>query len=142
MKKSMLYTSIGYILCGLALVCFGIFGPKLTAEGFVFGFAGALLGPGLVMLYKYIHWTRPQHAPRYAERLQEERIKLQDERNIMLRDKSGRIAYLLTFALLSLLIVLFALCHVDQLLLLVLVGVWIFQYVCGLIVYRLLDKRL
>ena len=56
------------------------------------GLFGAFTAPGIVQIYKYFMWGR---SPEYRAKLEEEQIDLRDERKEMLRNKSGRIAYVI-----------------------------------------------
>lgn len=60
------------------------------------------------MIGKYVYWTSPRNRERYAERVEQERIDLQDELNQKLSDRSGRCAYLIGLAVLSVSIVAFS----------------------------------
>ena len=106
MKKSMLYTGIAYVLAGIACFALAIL-FEWKIESLLWGLGGAGTGPGVMMLWKYFHWTNPKNREEYEKRLQKERIELRDERKIMLRDKSGRITYIFMLLLYCLLIMAF-----------------------------------
>ena len=91
MKKSMLYTGIAYILAGLCSITLAVL-FEWRIESLLWGLGGAGILPGLVMVCKYFHWTKPANREEYEERLKQERIEIRDERKVMLRDKSGRLA--------------------------------------------------
>ena len=106
MKKSMLYTGIAYAAFGIACFMLAILSEWKT-ESLLWGFGGAGTGSGMMMLWKYFHWTNPKNREEYEKRLQKECIELRDERKIMLRDKSGRITYIFMLLLYCLLILAF-----------------------------------
>ena len=139
MKKSMLYNGIGNIICGIALILFGKFG---SFNSLIIGFGAGFITPGIMMIYKYIHWTKPQNIPIYEAKIKEEQISFKDERKIMLRDKSGRITYIIMLWLLLVLILIFSFMRIDKIVVIVLLGLWLFQYICGIVVFRYLDKKL
>lgn len=92
MKKSTLVTGIVYILLGVGCL---ILGTSIDngINGLLFGYAGAGLGTGCVLLYKYFYWSSPKHRKEYEDKLENEQIELRDELKEKLRDKSGRFAY-------------------------------------------------
>lgn len=45
--------------------------------------------PGITMICKYVYWSKPENKVKYNEKVKIEKIKMADERKIMLRDKSG-----------------------------------------------------
>jgi hypothetical protein len=59
-------------------------------------------------IVRYFYWSAPANRAEYAERLENERIELQDELKQKLRDRSGRYAYLLGLCVSSLSVVVFA----------------------------------
>ena len=113
------------------------------------GFCGALTVPGVAQVCKYIKWTSPKNAPIYRERLEQERIELRDERKSMLRDKSGRYAYILGLITLSAAILVLYLLEAfgmigwreTRLVILFLGGYILFQAIAGIVIYRLLENR-
>ena len=148
MKKSQLYYGIGYTIFGL--VCLGIaLATEWAREGMLWGLAGAGIGPGLGMIWKYVHWTRPGNRQEYDEKLKQERIELRDERKVMLRDKSGCITYRIMIGVYCVLLLVFSILSV--------LGYWnpmarymvilvslllLFQFICGIIVFNHLNKTL
>lgn len=146
MKKSMLFTGIVYILAGcIFLICGIVLDTKINS--LLWGFAGAAIGPGLVMLYKYFYWTRPSHAARYMEKIENEKIELHDERKEMLRNKTGRIVILLNLVLISISIVAISILgkleiiNFSRPIVIVLAVVWVLQLVLFNIVFKVLEKR-
>ena len=61
--------------------------------GFIYLIAGVGIGPGLMIIFKYFYWNKPENKKRYQEKSEKEAIELHDELNIKLRDKSGHYAY-------------------------------------------------
>ena len=145
MKKSDLWIGIGFIAAGLALLSAAIL-AKLHGS-LLYGFSGALIGPGIAQIAKYVKWTRPKNAPIYRERLEQERIELRDERKTMLRDKSGRYAYILGMivaVVLELAVVILGDLGVIEKNLWLPLGILFyvcFQYAAGLVIYALLDRK-
>lgn len=146
MKKSNLFAGLIYILLGVAcLVLSLLFDSRLN--DLLFGFAGAGIIPGLMMVVKYLYWTFPKNRDRYTERLDNRNIELQDERKQQLRDKSGRYAYLLGLAVVSLSIVTIAILgHLElipnfRFMVIYLFAYFVFQYVVGIIIFNHLNNK-
>ena len=106
MKKSNLITGILYVLFGVACLLTALV-IETKLEGILWGFAGAGIMPGLVMIYQYFYWSSPANKERYAELLENKRIEGHDELKTMIRDKSGRYAYLLGLLVISFSILVF-----------------------------------
>ena len=146
MKKSNLLAGMLYMLCGAACLIIALmFDTKL--DSLLFGFSGAFIGPGIVVTSKYFYWTSPTNRNKYAERLENENIELHDERKEKLRDKSGRYAYLLGLAVISLSVVIFSVLGSLEiitnfkLIILYLGGYLVFQYIAGVVIFRHLNNR-
>ena len=146
MKKNRLYLGAGYILAGLACLVLSLWFEEGNAA--LSGVGGGLLGAGAVIAGRFFYWSRPSRAEEYRQKLEEERISLKDERKNMLRDKSGRIAYLIQLMLCVLVLILLTLLNALHILAVspwVILGLvlWvIFQYFCGAAVFRWLEKRM
>ncbi len=145
MKKSQLISGIIYTLLGLAILLAAIFTD--TEIGMLYGLGGAMTGPGLAMMGKYLYWSRPKNRQRYEERLENERIEMNDELKQKLRDRSGRYAYVLGLVTVSL--SLFVIGILESL---GLIGdslplVWylsaylIFQIIAGIVIFNRLLKK-
>ena len=145
MKKSQLISGIIYTLLGLAILLAAIFTD--TKIGILYGIGGALTGPGLAMMGKYFYWSRPKNRQRYEERLENERIEMNDELKQKLRDRSGRYAYVLGLVTVSLSIFLISLLDSLNLIgdsrpmVLYLGAYLIFQVVAGIVIFNRLLKK-
>lgn len=148
MKKRDLWTGIGMIAAGL-LCLLAALSWATPLGGLFCGLCGALTVPGIAQVCKYVKWSSPKNAPVYRERLEQERIELRDERKSMLRDKSGRYAYILgLFTLAAAILVLYLLEALGMIgwretrLLILFLGIYIlFQAIAGIVIYRLLEKK-
>lgn len=148
MKKSMLYTGIAYTAFGVACFMLAIL-TEWKIDSLLWGLGGAGTLPGILMLWKYFHWTKPENRDEYEKRLQTERIELRDERKIMLRDKSGRIAYLFMMLFYCLLMLALTVCvcmgwfmPFARYAILGLGALLAIQYLSGIAAFRYLSKRL
>lgn len=146
MKRGHLMTGIVYVAVGILLLALSsLTEGRLGSLLFAFGFAGAV--PGAVMIGKYVYWTSPRNRERYAERVEQERIDLQDELNQKLSDRSGRYAYLLGLGVTALGTVVFSLLDAlevirsGRLVVLYLGAYLVFQVAAGQIIYRRLRRK-
>lgn len=146
MKKHNLAVGVVYLLAGLAVLGLALL-TETKLESLLFGFAGAGIVPGAIMICKYIYWSSPERRARYAEKLEAEEIELHDERKEKLRDKSGRYAYLLGLFVVSVSIVAVAVLEKlevlaeGRVLLLYLAGYLLLQIAAGIAIYRGLAKK-
>lgn len=148
MKKGDLWTGVGMIAAGILCLLAALLW-ETPLGGLLCGLCGAFTVPGIAQVCKYVKWTSPKNAPIYLERLERERIDLRDERKSMLRDKSGRYAYILGLLTLSAAVIVFYLLEAfgaigerEARLIVVFLGAYIlFQSIAGIAIYRLLEKR-
>lgn len=146
MKKSNFWSGLVYTLLGLAFLSAGLLWETRLSSLCV-GFGAGMLSSGAMQLIRYQKWTRPENREAYRERQEQEQIELRDERKAMLRDRSGRYAWLLGMALCALSIVVFgvlgALEIVEnaRLIILFLAAYLIVQYGAGVYFYRRLEKK-
>ena len=71
MKKSNWLCGIAYVVAGIIFLLIGIF-TDTKLDSLMFGFAGAGIIPGMVMIYKYFYWNSPNNVERYKEKLEAE----------------------------------------------------------------------
>jgi len=146
MKKNNFIIGLVYFIIGIVLLLFILlFETKLNSV--LSGFATTGIVFGAVMLWKYYYWTKPENKDKYKEKTQNEDIELKDERKEMLRNKSGRYAYILGLIILSISIAVFSILGsleiIDNsdLIVMYLGGLTVFQYIIGIIIYRHLSKK-
>ena len=147
MKKNMLYVGIIYFICGILLVLLATF-TEFSFEAFIWGLSGAALGPGVCMILQYMYWSKPERAVDYEEKIKNQRIEMNDERRIMLRDKAGRITnQIMSYVLVILIFIVsilsvFSVMVISKWVLVVLGLLILFQFICSVVVYNKLDKKL
>ncbi|PBI31894.1 hypothetical protein [Clostridioides difficile] len=147
MKKNMLYVGIIYFICGILLVLLATF-TEFSFEAFIWGLSGAALGPGVCMILQYMYWSKPERAVDYEEKIKNQRIEMNDERRIMLRDKAGRITnQIMSYVLVILIFIVsilsvFSVKVISKWVLVVLGLLILFQFICSVVVYNKLDKKL
>ena len=71
MKKSHLITGIVYILVGIVFLIAALF-TETKIDSLLFGFTGACIGPGILMICKYFYWSSPKNKAIYEEKLEKE----------------------------------------------------------------------
>lgn len=148
MKKSYLWAGLGMIAAGILFLLAALLW-ETPLESILYGLFGAFAAPGTVQIYKYVKWTNPKNAPVYRERLEQEQIDLRDERKEMLRNKSGRIAYILGLLVVALAMIACSILEafgflgedMARLAVLSMAAYALFQLAAGWVVYRLLEKR-
>lgn len=146
MKKSNLITGAAYAVVGIILLLTAILTDS-KLDSLLFGFAGAGIGPGIYMICKYLYWNRPENKARYQERLEHEKIELNDELKVKLRERSGRCAYALGLVTTSASIMIFSilgkleLIDFPQIMLIYLSAYFLSQVIAGIAIYKHLLKK-
>lgn len=148
MKKSMLYTGFVYFFVGVISLIVALT-TEYRLEALLWGITGAGIATGIRLIVKYYYWTKPEHKAEYDARLQNEAIQLKDERKVMLRDKSGRLAYIAMMLLQLILTFIFSILSMldyyypfSRYACIGLSILLIIQYVFGIVAYRRLSKSL
>ena len=144
MKKSNLAAGVIYLIIGIGCLLAALL-TSTKIESLLYGFAGAGIAPGILILCKYFYWS--EHKEAYSEKLQQEQIELNDELKEKIRDKSGRYAYILGLAVIAVSIPVFVL--LDQLQILqsnfVMIAFLfiylIFQYIAGIVIFKHILKK-
>lgn len=146
MKKSNLIVGIVYIMLGILCVLVTLF-TETKIEGIIIGFAGALTGPGILMIYKYFYWSSPQNKDRYIEKLELEKIDMKDELKDKVRTKTAQYIYVINICIMSVSMLVFSV--LDQLeivengkVFVLYLGIFlILQFVLGNIIFKKIMKR-
>lgn len=116
-------------------------------DSLLFGFGGAGIGSGAMMIYKYFYWSKPENRERYAEKISNERIELHDELQEKIRDKSGRYSYIFGLIAISISIVIFSVLGASEIIdnsriiVLYLGGYFLFQIIIGIVIFNHLLKK-
>lgn len=129
-------------ICGIALIIMGLFSETLTHGSTIFGMGWAFIGGAAVTFYRCVYMLDPKNRLHYEEHLKSEKINLYDERKIMLREKSGRITYVIMLVVLTILNLVFTFIGVEKWIILTLWGVIAFKYICGVTVFYYLAKKM
>ena len=146
MKKSNLITGILHVLFGVACLIVALL-IETKLEGILWGFAGAGIFPGIMMICKYFYWSSPKNKEQYEERLENDRIEQHDELKTKIRDRAGRYTYSLGLLVVCFSILVFgilgALEVIDnaRMIILYLSGYLMFQIITGIIIFNKLMKK-
>lgn len=147
MKRNTLMMGFVYVFIGIAFLICAIILWDTKLNSLFWGFAGAGIIPGLTMICKYFYWTDPQNSTKYAEKIEEEKINLYDERKEKFRNQSGRYAYILGLITLCISIIVLSVLYfldiVQNVRILIIYLGWyaIFQYIAGILIYKYLNKK-
>lgn len=128
---------IGVILIGIGLITqFDYYSILLWAMG------GGLVFSTIVQAVRIVYWQNPKRQDVYEKKKQEAHINSIDERKQYLRMKAGHVTYqIMTFSLLLTGFVL-ALFRAEPWVTGMIFSLFIFQWVVGTMVYRVLEKRM
>lgn len=146
MKKSRLIIGSLYALFGIACLSIALL-TESKVEGILWGFAGAGIGPGIMMILQYFYWSSPRNSVRYEARLENERIEMHDELKTKVRNEAGRYAFVLGLLVTCISILIFAVLGalevIDnvRIILLYLGGYLLFQEVAGIVIFNKLMKK-
>jgi positive regulator of sigma E activity len=146
MKKSYLNRGIICVLAGLCFLLAAVF-TESVFDGLLWGFAGGALGPGIGWIIQHFYWSAPKNQVRYQEMKEQADINLHDELNEKLRDKSGRIAYLIGLLIICISEVVFSILGNAgiisnyKVIVLYLFVLLLVQIVIGKVAYRQLRKK-
>lgn len=147
MSKNNLKIGIIYVFLGIILAIYSISQVESKLNALLFGFAFALITPGLLMIIKFFYWTRPKNILRYQEKISREKIMLHDELQVKLRDKSGRITFLFGLLISSISIFIFSILNaldivISNRLFIIYLGLYfILQILIYLITYYKLSRK-
>ncbi len=146
MKKSNLATGILYLFFGLAGLSVALL-IETKLEGILWGFAGAGIFPGIMMIGQYFYWSSPKNKQRYEKLLENKRIEQHDELKTKIRDRAGRYTYSLGLLIVCFSILVFgilgALEVIDnaRMIVLYLSGYLLLQVIAGISIFNKLMKQ-
>ena len=129
--------AIGVVLIAVGLVMrVDYYDTMVLSAGF--GLASA----GLVHLLRVIYWQAPQRQEEYLARRQEAHINAVDERKQFLRMKAGHIAYQIMLVVLFVVALVLALARAEAWVILLVFLLTVFQWAIGVVIFRVLEKRM
>ena len=136
-KAFLIQLVIGVILIGGGLILqVDYYSNMICAIG------GGLVLSAIVHTARIVYWQNPKRQDIYERKKQEAHIDSIDERKQYLRMKAGQVTYqIMTFSLLLIGFVLALFC-VEAWVIGMIFSLFIFQWVIGTTVYRILEKRM
>lgn len=130
------------ILLGAALIVAGLVLRVDYYDTMIFSAGVGLVFAGAIHLARVIYWQAPQRQAEYQARKQEAHINAVDERKQFLRMKAGHIAYQVMLLVLFGLALILALARVQAWVILMVFLLMVFQWVVGVVIFRMLEKRM
>lgn len=128
---------VGVILIGGGLLTqFDYYSTMLFAMGC------GLASSSIVQIVRIVYWQNPKRQAEYEEKKQEAHINSIDERKQYLRMKAGYVAYQIMTIFLLLIAFILALFRAETWVIGMIFSLFIFQWVVGTAVYRILEKRM
>lgn len=130
------------IIVGIALIGIGIVIQIDYYSNMIFAMGFGLSFSAMVQMVRIIYWQRPIHQIEYERKKKEAYINKVDERKQSIRAKAGQIVcQIMTFFLLFLSFLL-ALFRVEAWIIGMIYLLFILQWVLGVVVFRILEKRM
>lgn len=146
MNKRYLF-SIGMLIIGCSLLLILLIRPGFISFGIVSGLAGGFIGVGLQEFVRTRSDIKNGKLSVDQRRIELEIIR-NDERKIMIRDKAGKVAYIIgMLGLLMITLTLFLLnersvsIHIS-IIIIVLACYVILEYIIGIIIFQIMDRKL
>lgn len=146
MKKNNLVTGIIYIIIGIICLAAALLTDS-KLDSLLFGFTGAGIVPGIMMISKYFYWNSPNNIERYKENVESQNIELHDELKEKIRCKTAQYVYVLGLCVISVSIIVFAFLNSLEILengnifVLYLCAYMAFQIVSGHIIFNKIFKK-
>lgn len=130
------------ILVGVGLLCLGFFVNVDYYSTMIFSMGIGIMAASIVQIVRITYWQNPKRYAEYEAKKKEARINSVDERKQYLRMKAGHVTYqIMTFSLLILSLIL-ALIRVEAWIIAMIFLLFVLQWLVGVIVFRILEKRM
>lgn len=130
------------ILEGIGLVCVSFFVKADYYSTMIFSMGVGIMAASIVQIIRITYWQNPKRYAEYEAKKKEAHINSVDERKQYLRMKAGHVTYqIMTFSLLILSLIL-ALIRAEVWITAMIFLLFVFQWLVGVIVFRILEKRM
>ena len=130
------------ILVGIGLVCVSFFVKADYYSTMIFSMGVGIMIASIVQIFRITYWQNPKRYAEYEVKKREAHINSVDERKQYLRMKAGHVTYqIMTFSLLILSLIL-ALIRAEVWITAMIFLLFVFQWLVGVIVFRILEKRM
>lgn len=142
MKKKDRIFWMFYIMAGMVLMVVGL---KLDIEYYstlLFAIGFAFVSNGIVRVVGNWYHMRPENREKYQEKLHQQQINIKDERKIQLRHHAGYIAWAATMVLCFVGAFVMSLFQGYTILVTVLFGLAVAEYVAATVIYKYLCRKM
>jgi Predicted membrane protein (DUF2178). len=139
MKKWDLYHDIIWLALGIASLWKGTFSIGSSYGNFLSTFGAFLITSNIINIVKYYRSRKPENAANHEVQIGEN--ILNDERQVMLAEKAACTTCNIMLIGLPITIVVCALFNIDWKIIITLISLWIFQFVCRLVICEILEKK-
>ena len=130
------------ILVGIGLVCVSFFVKADYYSTMIFTMGVGIMAASIVQIIRITYWQNPKRYAEYEVKKREAHINSVDERKQYLRMKAGHVTYqIMTFSLLILSLIL-ALVRVEVWIIAMIFLLFVLQWLVGVIVFHMLEKRM
>ena len=130
------------ILVGIGLVCVSLFVKADYYSTMIFSMGVGIMAASIVQIFRITYWQNPKRYAEYEVKKREAHINSVDERKQYLRMKAGHVTYqIMTFSLLILSLIL-ALVRVEVWIIAMIFLLFVLQWLVGVIVFHMLEKRM
>ena len=130
------------ILAGMGLICVGFLVKIDYYSTMIFSMGVGIMAASIVQIIRIAYWQNPKRYAEYEAKKKEAHINSVDERKQYLRMKAGHVTYqIMTFSLLILSLIL-ALIRVEAWIIAMIFLLFVLQWLAGVIVFRILEKRM
>ena len=142
MKKKDRIFWVFYIMAGRVIMVVGL---KLDIEYYstlLFAVGFAFVSNGIVRVVGNWYHMRPENREKYQEKLHQQQINIKDERKIQLRHHAGYIAWAATMVLCFVGAFVMSLFQGYTILVTVLFGLAVAEYVAATVIYKYLCRKM
>lgn len=126
----------------IALVIIGVTIQVDYYSSMIFAMGFALIFSSILQFLRYYHNTRPENVEAYRKKVRQQEINLKDERKIQLRNRAGYISWAVTMVACFIASFIAALFRAGTLIVCILAGVAVAEYILATIIYRYLCKKM
>ena len=142
MKKSDKIMLGIYIILGIALIMISIRIRIDYYSTLIFACGVGMTASSVMQFLRFYHNTRPENIEAYEEKLRRQSINLKDERKIQLRNRAGYLTWFIVMAGCFVGSFVAAVVHAGSMVVGILAGAAIAQYIIATIIYKYLCRKM